>query len=68
MYTIKEGTVVYDSSKKRQRAQGSSQPFLGDPEAAHMLLHALFCSKEWTSGSAKWPVTLTSDRRLKSGE
>jgi len=40
IFTIKEGAVVYDSSKKPQR-RASSRPFLGDPEAAHMFLHAL---------------------------
>jgi hypothetical protein len=40
MFTIKEGAVVYDASKKPQR-QASGMPFLGDPEVAHVLLDAL---------------------------
>lgn len=39
-FTIKEGAVVYDASKAPER-QGSNQPFLGDPEVAHKILHAL---------------------------
>jgi predicted amidohydrolase YtcJ len=42
VFTIKEGVVVYDARDKRRPVRSSSRPFLGDPEAAHMYLHAMY--------------------------
>ncbi len=49
VFTIKDGAVAYDASKQRGPARTSSLPFLGDPDAAHLFLHAMF--------EGKWDVT-----------
>ncbi|MDF2231546.1 amidohydrolase [Albimonas sp. CAU 1670] len=39
--TIKDGAVVYEATADTRRGELGEQPFLGDPEGAHRILHAM---------------------------